>query len=231
MVNKILPKYSIIPIAIFLAFHLSLFYLTRLFTNSRPHYDLSIALDYSIPFIAAFIVIYILAFAQWGFGLYYIANSGKDVCFKTIAAALIGEIICLAFFLILPTEFPADMPRPDVSGSGVFTWITRLIYSLDEPNNLFPSLHCFASWMCFRAIFYVEKEKRNRVYTVVSCIFSILVFASTVFVKQHLFVDIIGGVALVEIAILIEKATGAHRLLYALDKKIFKNTDDAGEEI
>jgi len=219
-IYSIIPKYSMIPLAILVAFHLSLFYLSRLFTDSLKHYDFSIGLDLLIPFIPAFIIIYVLAFAQWGYGIYYLISHGREVCFKFIAATLIGEIICLVIFIAVPTALCGKVVQPEVTGSDVFSKLTSLIYSLDEPNNLFPSLHCFASWMCFRGIFYIEKEKRSKGYMIFSCVFSILVFASTVFVKQHVFVDIIGGVALVEIAILIENLTGAHRIFLALDDKL-----------
>jgi membrane-associated phospholipid phosphatase len=219
-----------VPLAVLIAFHLATFYLTRLVTDGMPHYDFSIPFDRIIPFVPAFIVIYILAYVQWGYGIYYLISHGRDVCFKFISATMIGEVICLLTFLFVPTALVGNVTRPEIVGNDAFSWMTSVIYSLDEPNNLFPSLHCFASWMCFRGIFYIEREKRNRAYTVFSLVFSLLVFASTVFVKQHVVVDIIGGVALVEAAILIEKLTKAHRVLYALDRRLFKNDADAGKE-
>ena len=218
---SIIPKYSILPLIILVAVHLFTFFGTRMITDGARHYDLTIAFDRAIPLIPAFIVIYILAYVQWGYGIYYGISHGREVCFKFIAAALIGEFICMATFLIMPTE----LVQTPVTGKDPFSWLTRLIYSLDEPNNLFPSLHCFASWLCFRIIFYVEKEKRNTVYTVVSFVFTLLVFASTVFVKQHVVVDILGGVAAVEAGMLIEKLTGAHRLIEKFDDKLFKKDD------
>ena len=224
---SIIPKYSILPLFVLVALHLFTFFGTRMITDGMKHYDLTVALDRSIPLIPAFIVIYILAYVQWGYGIWYGISHGREVCFKFIASAIIGELICLTVFLVMPTE----LVQTKVTGNDFFSWLTRLIYSLDEPNNLFPSLHCFASWLCFRIIFYVEKEKRNTVYTVVSFVFSLLVFASTVLVKQHVVVDIIGGVAAVEIGMLIEKLTGAHRLIEKIDDKLFKKDDVDRKEL
>ncbi len=223
---SIIPKYSILPLIILVAFHLFTFFGTRMITEGARHYDLTVALDRAIPLVPAFIVIYVLAYVQWGVGIYYGISHGREVCFKFIAAALIGEIICMTIFLVMPTE----LVQTPVTGHDPFSWLTRLIYSLDEPNNLFPSLHCFASWLCFRIIFYVDKEKRSRAYTIGSFIFTLRVFASTVFVKQHVGVDIIGGVAAVEIGMLIEKLTGAHRLIEKLDDKLFKKDDVVQED-
>ena len=225
-VYSYIPKYSILPLLVLVIVHLFNFYGTRLITDGTKHFDLTLALDRAIPLVPAFIVIYILAYVQWGIGIYYGISHGRDVCFRFIASALIGEIICIAVFIIMPTE----LVRTPVTGGDVFSKLTRLIYSLDEPNNLFPSLHCFASWLCFRIIFFVEKEKRSKAYAAISFVFTLLVFASTVFVKQHVVVDIIGGVALVEIGILIEKLTGAHRLLEKLDDRLFKKDDKVRKE-
>ena len=223
-----IPKYAIWPTIVLLVMHMCTFYLSRAITYGAHHYDLTAPIDNAIPLIPAFIVIYILAYAQWFYGIYYSISRGKDLCYKFIAAAMIGELICITVFIAMPTTMPD--PEPLLTGNDVFTKLTKLIYSLDERNNLFPSLHCFASWLCFRVIFYQEKEKRNTFYTVFSCVFSILVFASTVLVKQHVFIDIIAGVALVEISILIEKLTGAHRILYRIDRKHAEKKGKARKE-
>jgi hypothetical protein len=52
-------------------------------------------------------------------------------------------------------------------------------------------------------------------------LFSILavlsIFASVLFTKQHVIVDIIGGVAVAEVSILLSERTKAYRLYYKLD--------------
>ena len=224
--EKVLPRYTWAPMLVLIAFHCAVFYVTRGIAYNMEHFDFSIPLDLKIPFVPEFIVFYVLAFAQWGYGMYYLMTHGKKTFYKFYMATMIGEVICFITFIIVPTELCGNVTQPMANGSDVFSFLTRLIYSLDEPNNLFPSLHCFASWLCFRIIFYVEKEKRNTAYTVGSFIFTLLVFASTVFVKQHVAVDILGGVAAVEIAMLTEKLTGAHRLLEKLDDKLFKKDND-----
>ena len=229
-IYKLIPKYSIVPLAVLLVVHFLNFYATRLITNGMRHYDFSIALDLMIPFVPAFIVFYILAFPQWAFGMLYFIRQEKEICFRFIAAALIGEAVCIATFIAAPTALCGEVLRPEITGGDIFSKLTSLIFSVDEPNNLFPSLHCFASWFCFRGIFFLPREKRNKGYMIFSFLFSLLVFASTVFVKQHVFVDIIGGVLLVEIAILLEDMTKARRLIFALDRRLFKNRTPATED-
>ena len=222
-IKSFLPDYTLVPLLILFVFHAAVFYVTRPITSGVEHFDFSIPLDQKIPFVPEFIVIYVLAFVQWGYGIYYLVTHGRKTCYKFLAATMIGEIICFITFIIVPTELCGNVTQPVVTGNDFFSWLTRFIYSADEPNNLFPSLHCFASWMCFRGIFYVDKEERNTAYTVFSFVFSIIVCISTVFVKQHVVVDIIGGIALVEIGILLEKLTRADRVYYAFERRIFKN--------
>lgn len=227
---SIIPKYSLIPLLIMLVFHMSTFFLTRLFTNGAYHYDFSLGIDRAIPFVPAFIIIYVLAYVQWAVGIYYMTARDREVCFRFIATVMIGEVICLITFIAFPTALSGEVTWPKITGEDPLSLMTKLIYSLDEPNNLFPSLHCFASWICFRGIFFYPKERRHKVYMAISFVFSLLVFASTVFVKQHVVVDIIGGVLLAEIAIMIEKLTNARRVFFALDRKLSKNDPEARKE-
>ena len=48
-------------------------------------------------------------------------------------------------------------------------------------------------------------KKAPKWYPLVQLVFSLFVFASTVFVKQHFFIDIIAGVLFVEIGFAISK--------------------------
>ena len=46
-------------------------------------------------------------------------------------------------------------------------------------------------------------EKKNLPLQILAFVFAILVFLSVLFTKQHYFIDIIGGIAVVEIGIFI----------------------------
>jgi membrane-associated phospholipid phosphatase len=71
------------------------------------------------------------------------------------------------------------------------------LYSIDAADNLFPSIHCLESWVCFRGIMLVKDK--SKIYTPIVLIFTLLVFASTVCLKQHVVADIVGGVLVSEI--------------------------------
>ena len=102
-------------------------------------------------------------------------------------------------FLLLPTT----IARPEADGSGLIGWLTRIIYMADTPVTLFPSIHCLDSWLCWR--FLVKCKKVPRWYKWVNFVFSLLVCASTVLVKQHVFVDIFAGIAVAELGLLLSR--------------------------
>lgn len=171
----------------------------RLFTSGMHHYDLSIALDAKIPFFAPMIIIYVLSYVTWVIGFIVIGRESKVVCYEVMAAEQIAKLLCLACFFIMPTT----MVRADISGNGFCEWLTKLIYMSDSPDNLFPSIHCLESWICFKGAMRCQKVGKS--YKIFMFVFAILVFASTVLVKQHVFVDILGGVTVVEIGLFLAK--------------------------
>ena len=65
------------------------------------------------------------------------------------------------------------------------------------PSNLFPSIHCYVSWMCYRGL---KGAREIPVwYQRFSFVFAALIIISTQVLKQHYIVDAVAGVALVEI--------------------------------
>ena len=161
-------------------------------------------LDRWIPFVPSAVSIYVLAFLSWVVGIWVIARESPAVCYEVLAGEQIAKLLCLACFLLLPTT----MERPEVTGSGFFPWLTRLIYRLDSPDNLLPSIHCLVSWMCFIGI---RGNKRvPRWYRIFSCIFALLVVVSTQVTKQHYLIDAIGGILLVEVLYAWNKRSNAY---------------------
>ena len=67
--------------------------------------------------------------------------------------------------------------------------------------NLFPSIHCLESWCCIHAAF--EMKKVPNWYKGVTVVMSLGVFASTLLVKQHVLLDMFGGIAVFEAGLLL----------------------------
>ena len=76
----------------------------------------------------------------------------------------------------------------------------RLTYRLDSADNLFPSIHCFASWLSWIG---VRGDKRVPLkYRCLSLVLALAVCASTLMVKQHVAVDAAAGILLAEVSYL-----------------------------
>lgn len=190
--KKIIPRYAVFPIAAALVLNYMAYFVTRLFTTDMVHHTMNIFLDDWIPLCKPFIVVYILAYVQWIVGYISIAREGKNFCYSFFTGEMIAKFICMLFFVIYPTM----MVRPEIVGDGIFDQLTRLIYASDQPDNLFPSIHCLESWFCMRAAF--KQHKVSYGYRVGMLIMSILVFLSVVFVKQHVVLDFFGAVVVAE---------------------------------
>ena len=187
-----IPKYAIKPLALALlvnsCVYMGIAQLRRFLTFS----SLETPLDTALPFLAPFVLFYVLAFVQWGLNYLLIARDSKELCYRFAFGNIIAKIICLFFFLLLPTT----LARPEVTGTDLCSRLVRLIYTSDPPVNLFPSIHCLESWCCIRASFLLKKS--NRTYQTATLIMSLGVFASTLFIKQHVIADVFGGIVVFE---------------------------------
>lgn len=63
---------------------------------------------------------------------YLIARESPRHC-GVIFGEQIAKMLCFICFMILPT----GIERPKVVGNDVFSWLTRMIYATDIPDNLF----------------------------------------------------------------------------------------------
>ena len=185
---------SLWPIYIWFVVNVVAFYGGRLLTWGRTFYDLTLPVDRMIPVWTPAVIPYIGTFAFWGIGflaLSQMKDSGRY--YSIMAAELVAKLLCFLIFLILPTK----KVLPEISGNGICDRLLRLIYFLDEPNMLFPSVHCLDSFVILRGVMgmkQVKKTTRISVFVITAAI-----FASTLLTGQHVFVDTVAAVVVVEI--------------------------------
>lgn len=213
-IYKILPKYAFAPIIISLVLNSLVYWGSKVITSDMYHYDFSISIDRLLPFVDWMMIIYVLAYVAWITGFIVIGRESREVCYEVMTAEQIAKLLCLACFIVIP----CTIVRPEITGTGFCSWLSRFIYSMDSPENLFPSIHCLENWICFRGAMKCKKVGKG--YKATMFVAAILVFASTVLVKQHVFVDIIGGVAVVEIGLFLSKKLKTSRIYFALEHKL-----------
>ena len=194
-----LPRHTLPLMVVTWAWQLCAFYLPKLLMDGRPHHDLATAADALVPLAPATVVIYIAALASWPFCYLYCAAQEKERAYRFLCAEFLAKLICMTCFFLLPTA----IVRPEITGSGFFNWLLRVVYWFDTPTNLFPSIHCLENWVAWRGLF-----GRKTVSELVKALFlaaALLVFLSTLLVKQHVLVDIPAAIAVSEIGLFISK--------------------------
>ena len=191
-IQKLLPDYAIRPLILALAANFIIYFGVSQLRDHLTFHSLALPVDDRIPFFAPFIIFYILAYVQWIINYLLIAREGKAFCYHFIYGDVISKLFCLVFFLF----FPTTLVRPEVTGHSICDQLVRLVYQIDAPVNLFPSIHCLESWCCIHAA--LRMKKTPRWYLPITIVMSFCVFASTLLVKQHVFVDIFGGILVFE---------------------------------
>jgi hypothetical protein len=195
--SHILPSWAVLPLAAVLVANGIAYYGSRLLADHRFHHDLTTSLDNKIPLIPGFVWIYILAFVFWIINYILAAKRGKDMFYRFIATDLTVHLICFLVFVI----FPTTNVRPEIAGNSLSEKMLSFIYAMDggsKPFNLFPSIHCYVSWLCYRGL--KGAKEIPRWYQKASGVMACLVIVSTQVLKQHYLWDAVAAVALVEAA-------------------------------
>ncbi|MDL2218316.1 phosphatase PAP2 family protein [Christensenellaceae bacterium OttesenSCG-928-M15] len=191
--TKKLFKQNITAVILILAVHLSCYlgaqFIVRTF---RPplHY-VATAFDAYIPLIPLFVIPYWLCYAHW-IATYYVIVADRARRNRFSSAMLIGSLTCFFIYIFCPTA----VQRPPVSDAGSFAPLFYLLYSMDEPVNALPSMHCFLSWICCVGVRKQESIKKS--YRIFTFLCAAIVFSATVFVKQHYIMDILPAVLIAE---------------------------------
>lgn len=211
-----IPDYAVIPLFFCLIGQLFAYYFSRvvnplIYGGMENYYNIMTDLDQMIPVVPWWSVVYMLSYAFWVVNYIIACRDSQENCYRLIMADLMSKVVCFAIFVIMPTT----ITRPEVNGTDFGSCLLNYVYSIDTPDNLFPSMHCLISWFAFR---YVVPCKRiSAVYKWASLIMALLVFASVVFTKQHVVVDIFAGVLVAELFIQISNRTNLYKALEKFD--------------
>lgn len=219
LVNRIvglLPGYGWVCFLFLVLLQTLVFSATRIPLQYMDKLDLSTAWDGRIPFRPEWITIYVLSFASWIITFFLLFRQRKEHVYRNSAAYLLTLLITLACFMLMP----AELQRPQVPGRDFFSWFTRFIYLVDQPNNLCPSLHVVCSYYCWRCLY--DTEGIPLWYRRFNFVFLLLVCASVLLVKQHLIVDVPAGILVSEVPLQLAKRFKWERLGYAIEERIQK---------
>ncbi len=188
-----IPAYAVKPLLLCVCFNSSVYYGARLSYKNNCFHNLTLLWDDKIPVIPLSVVIYFGCYLFWIANYILISNISKERCYRFLIADLLGKLICGIIYIALPTT---NM-RPNIIDTDIFSNMLRFLYSIDAANNLFPSIHCLVSWYCYAGLRNCKSIPTW--YRYFSLLMAIMICISTLTTKQHVIVDVIGGVILAEV--------------------------------
>lgn len=112
-------------------------------------------------------------------------------CRPFFAANLLSKAVSFLVFVLFPTA----VTRPELGGESVWISLLRILYVLDKPGNVFPSIHCVLGWLCWIGV----REEEDIPFRFSSLLMAVAVCLSTLTVRQHVLLDVAGGILLSEI--------------------------------
>ncbi len=203
----------LITTILLITFQTACYFISKMLEGT-PHL-IGNSIDDFIPFNMIFIIPYCLWYLLIFVVPYYIYKKDKDLFIRYIYCYILCTILANIIFIIYPTT----VIRPDVIVKGPISFLTNFIFWTDTPiMNCFPSLHCAMSFIFIAYI--LEAKGIKKIVKISVIIISILIMISTLFIKQHVFIDLISGNVLAIISYLIIKKFYKK---YNLLKKLLKD--------
>lgn len=155
--------------------------------------NIETSLDKSIPFEIIFIIPYVYWYLFIAIALVYTLSKSRVGYMRIFVSIILGMCCCYVVYYIFPTQ----ITRPYVDNSNILNRLIKFIYSKDKPFNCFPSIHVLNTYFIMR----YAKYEYGKGYFYYTQIVGILIILSTLFIKQHFVLDILGSVLLCEVII------------------------------
>lgn len=170
-----------------------LFYLAAFFgleLRNGSYYLIQCPIDNNIPFIEEFVLFYLSWFVLLaGTQIWSLFASKKD--FLRLAFVMfLGNTICLGIYWIAPNGISL---RPDTVPDNIWGWMVGLLYQADTPTNVCPSIHVSSSVAIALTGWNSELLKGNKWLRLFLAVWTVLICASTLFIKQHSIIDVFWG--------------------------------------
>ena len=152
--------------------------------QSEPLFIVDNAMERAIPFLPWTIWIYFSFFIFIGSTVFRVE---KELFWRFVMSSTLAALIAWSFVLLLPISF--DRPDPALIESDLYSRIYTLVHEADPSHITFPSLHVAVTWICN----FLLWNRPGRGWRIA---LGVAISLSTLFTKQHLVSDVIGGVAL-----------------------------------
>lgn len=150
------------------------------------------SLDSLVPFQEIFIIPYLLWFILVPAMFLYLGFTNKEDFRQFVLFLFSG----MTLYLIICTLFPnGQNMRPAIdTDKNILTRLIGIIWTVDTSTNVFPSIHAYNSIAVAIAAIRNERLSQKPVILFGIIILCISICFSTVFLKQHSVLDVLGAI-------------------------------------
>ena len=193
------------------------------------------AIDDIIPFCELFVIPYLLWFLYIPAVFLFLFYHSKNEFYRICAYEFTGMTICLIIYTIFPNGL--NLRLTEIDRHNILTELVLFLYQSDTPTNVCPSIHVFATLsahICLVKSPHMKELKSREKIKRFSWIVTVLICLSTMFLKQHSFIDVVCGTTLsvvlyfivfqwwfrmVDFPAPVVKDPHKHQVLYILNKR------------
>jgi len=168
--------------------NLLIYFLIQSYVSNE--YNFMTPLDRSIPFMPEFVWIYQSLLPVIALTMVLLVKS-KRLFFNTFWACLLATFIIHMFWIF----FPSFYPRPEINPESLSEIVVQMSYDIDNSSNTFPSGHVAFAWIMLFGARKSTKAKEILGLSRLYFLWAAGVTLSTLVIKMHYVVDVIGGLA------------------------------------
>lgn len=147
-------------------------------------------LDDYVPFLPIFAIPYVAWYVVQASTAWYCFRKDRKVFRKLVGYILFVYAVAISVYILYPTAIDF---RPEITGKDIFSKIVGTIYGMDNPTNVFPSLHVLVAVGCAFAQCSAKKLGKP-ILCILWWLIALSVCISTVLIKQHSVLDIFAAI-------------------------------------
>lgn len=193
-IRKYFPLHMHVPVLMLIISNLGIYYGAKVINEllGRTYLDMTGVLELATPTLPGFSFVYVAAFPFWYISYYLLCRHSRELCCNLVFTDVLAKILCGVIFILIPTT----NVRPVLADRGLSNALLGIIYANDTPVNLFPSIHCLESWLLYK---YIRDLKECPKWVKISIfVLTIAICMSTVFIRQHVWIDVFAGIFVAE---------------------------------
>lgn len=186
------PRFSHLKLMWGWVFYFVMYFLTENLIPPERCRVVHCVVDDLIPFCEIFVIPYVLWYLLVAGSLLFFALYDVDSFKKEMKYIIITQVVAMAIYILIPNR--QDL-RPEVFPRDNFlTDCVAFLYFIDTSTNVCPSLH--VAYSLGIASCFIKSPVVGKGTKISITVFCLIVCASTVFVKQHSFLDTLAALPL-----------------------------------